>query len=150
MARFVILAIDSFDYIENKTGNMLIRYRANEVVAVIDPSKEGLYSQDVIGIGGRIPVVSSFNKSKKYMPDTLVIGNAPQGGIVNDRMKAEIISALCFGVNIINGMHDFLSDDHDLVNIAKKNNVQILDLRRTPSPPHFLKVVGGIEKYLFY
>ena len=100
MSRFVILAIDSFDYIENKTGNMLIRYRTDEVVAVIDPSKEGLYSEHVIGVGGKIPVVSSFNESKKYKPDTLVVGNAPQGGIINDTMKAEIISALHFGVNI--------------------------------------------------
>ena len=137
MARFVILSIDSFDYIENKTGNMLIRYRTNEVVAVIDPSKEGSISQEVIGVGGKIPVVSSFNESKKYNPDTLVVGNAPQGGIINDTMKAEIISALHFGVNIISGMHDFLSNNQELVNIAKKNNAEILDLRKPPSPPHF-------------
>ena len=110
MSRFVILAIDSFDYIENKTGNMLIRYRTDEVVAVIDPSKKGLHSQDVIGVGGKIPVVSSFNETKKYEPDTLVVGNAPQGGSVNDSMRAEIISALQFGVNIVSGMHDFLSN----------------------------------------
>ena len=41
MSRYVILAIGSFDYIENKTGNMLIRYKPDEVVAVIDPYKEG-------------------------------------------------------------------------------------------------------------
>ena len=137
MSRFVILAIDSFDYIENKTGNMLIRYRTDEVVAVIDPSKKGLFSQDVIGVGGNIPVVSSFNEAKKYGPDTLVVGNAPQGGIVNDSMRAEIISALHFGVNIISGMHDFLSNNQELVNIAKKNNAEILDLRKPPLPPHF-------------
>ncbi len=137
MSRFVILAIDSFDYIENKTGNMLIRYRTDEVVAVIDPSKKGLHSQDVIGVGGKIPVVSSFNETKKYGPDTLVVGNAPQGGSVNDSMRAEIISALHFGVNIVSGMHDFLSNDQELVNIAKKNDVEILDLRKPPLPPHF-------------
>ena len=137
MSRFVILAIDSFDYIENKTGNMLIRYRTDEVVAVIDPSKKGSSSQDVIGVGGNIPVVASFNETKKYEPDTLVVGNAPQGGIVNDSMRAEIISALHFGVNIISGMHDFLSNNQELVNIAKKNNAEILDLRKPPSPPHF-------------
>ena len=81
MSRFVILAIDSFDYIENKTGNMLIRYRTDEVVAVIDPSKKGSSSQDVIGVGGNIPVVASFNETKKYEPDTLVVGNAPQGAL---------------------------------------------------------------------
>ena len=37
MSRYVILALGSFDYIENKTGNMLIRYKPDEVVAVIDP-----------------------------------------------------------------------------------------------------------------
>ena len=137
MSRFVILAIDSFDYIENKTGNMLIRYRTDEVVAVIDPSKKGLHSQDVIGVGGKIPVVSSFNESKKYDPDTLVVGNAPQGGIVSEAMKAEIISALHFGVKIISGMHDFLSNDKKLMKIAKENHAEILDLRKPPSPPHF-------------
>ena len=137
MSRFVILAIDSFDYIENKTGNMLIRYRTDEVVAVIDPSKKGLYSEDVIGVGGKIPVVSSFNESKKYDPDTLVVGNAPQGGIISEEMKTEIISALHFGVKIISGMHDFLSNDKKLMKIAKENHAEILDLRKPPSPPHF-------------
>ena len=139
MSRFVILAIDSFDYIENKTGNMLIRYRTDEVVAVIDPSKKGLHSQDVIGVGGKIPVVSSFNESKKYDPDTLVVGNAPQGGIISEEMKTEIISALHFGVKIISGMHDFLSIDKKLMKIAKKNGTEIFDLRKPPSPPHFPK-----------
>ena len=34
--RFVVLCHDAFNYIKNKTGNMLIRYRPDEVVAVID------------------------------------------------------------------------------------------------------------------
>ena len=139
MARFVILSIDSFDYIENKTGNMLIRYRTNEVVAVIDPSKKGLCSQDVIGVGGKIPIVSSFNESKRYKPDTLVIGNAPQAGKITEEMKSELISALSFGVDVISGMHNFLSTDKELLNIAKKNKAKIIDLRKPPSPPHFPK-----------
>ena len=137
MARYVILSIDSFDYIENKTGNMLIRYRTSEVVAVIDPSKKGLCSQDVIGVGGKIPVVSSFNDTKQYKPDTLVIGNAPQAGKITEEMKSELISALSFGVDVISGMHDFLSTDKELLNIAKKNKAKIIDLRKPPSPPHF-------------
>ena len=137
MARYVILSIDSFDYIENKTGNMLIRYKTSEVVAVIDPSKQGLFSQDVIGVGGKIPVVSSFNDTKQYKPDTLVIGNAPQAGKITEEMKSELISALSIGVDVISGMHDFLSTDKELLNIAKKNKAKIIDLRKPPSPPHF-------------
>ena len=91
MSRFVVLAINSFNHIENKTGNMLIRYRQSEVVAVIDPEKKGLTSKDVIGIGESIPVVESFNDAKKYHPDCLVIGNAPQGGIVSKHMYLSLI-----------------------------------------------------------
>ena len=40
MSRFVVLAINSFNHIENKTGNMLIRYMQDEVVAIIDPEKK--------------------------------------------------------------------------------------------------------------
>ena len=101
MSRFVVLAINSFNHIENKTGNMLIRYRQDEVVAVIDPEKKGLTSKDVIGIGESIPVVESFNDAKKYHPDHLVIGNAPQGGIVSKHMYLEIEEAIKNGINII-------------------------------------------------
>ena len=100
MSRFVVLAINSFNHIENKTGNMLIRYRQNEVVAVIDPEKKGLTSKDVIGIGESIPVVESFNDAMKYNPDHLVIGNAPQGGIVSEHMYLEIEEAIKNSINI--------------------------------------------------
>ena len=78
MSRFVVLAINSFNHIENKTGNMLIRYRQNEVVAVIDPEKKGLTSKDVIGIGESIPVVESFNDAMKYNPCLLYTSPSPR------------------------------------------------------------------------
>ena len=65
MSRFVILAIGSFDYIENKTGNMLIRYKSDQVFAVIDPYKEGKTAQQVLGWGGNIPCVKSFMDSTR-------------------------------------------------------------------------------------
>ena len=139
MSRFVVLAINSFNHIENKTGNMLIRYRQNEVVAVIDPEKKGLTSKDVIGIGESIPVVESFNDAKKYHPDHLVIGNAPQGGIVSKDMYLEIEEAIKNGINIISGMHQFLYEDKYLNDLANKHGSNIIDLRKPPDPPNFSK-----------
>ena len=110
MYRFVVLAINSFNHIENKTGNMLIRYRQNEVVAVIDPEKKGLTSKDVIGIGESIPVVESFNDAMKYNPDHLVIGNAPQGGIVSKHMYLEIEEAIKNFISKGLRTHDIASD----------------------------------------
>jgi hypothetical protein len=61
MARYAIMAIGTFDYIYSKTGNMLIRYFPDDVVAVIDPEKEGLNAEQVLGWGGKIPCVKSFS-----------------------------------------------------------------------------------------
>ena len=139
MSRFVVLAINSFNHIENKTGNMLIRYMQDEVVAIIDPEKKGLTSNDVIQIGGDIPVVGSFNDAKKYNPDHLVIGNAPQGGIVSNQMLIEIKEAIRNGINIVSGMHEFLSKDIHLKKLAEQFGSKIIDLRMPPSPPSFSK-----------
>ena len=47
--RFVILCQDHFNYIKNKTGNMLIRYRPDEVVAVIDREKLAVHQKKKLG-----------------------------------------------------------------------------------------------------
>ena len=139
MPRFAILAIGAFDYLLNKTGNMLIRYRPKEVVAVIDPENSGKTADEIIGIGGSLPVVASFQDAEKYQPDTLVIGSAPPGGVIDDQTRKELLAAIDAGCHIISGMHVFLSDDDELQDRAMQKNISITDLRRPPSPPHFPK-----------
>lgn len=135
--RFAILCHEAFNYIKNKTGNMLIRYRPDEVVAVIDREKIGSTSEKEVGVGGDTPVVGDFNATLHLEPDTLVIGNATQGGFITDEYKGEIINAINAGCDIISGMHQFLNDDKELKNIAAQNNVKLIDLRMPPDPPHF-------------
>ena len=147
MVRYVILAIGSFDYIENKTGNMLIRYKPDEVVAVIDPFKEGKKAEEVLGWGGDIPCVKSFMDAKKYSPTHLVVGNAPQGGVLDKKSKSEIHDAIQNGCDIISGMHSFLNDDPVLVKEAIKNNINLIDLRKPGHPPKFPK--GSWKKRAF-
>ena len=116
--RFVILCHDHFNYIKNKTGNMLIRYRPDEVVAVIDREKIGSTSEKEVGVGGATPVVGDFNSTLHLKPDTLVVGNATQGGFISDEYRTEIVNAINAGCDIISGMHQFLNDDVDLKNMA--------------------------------
>ena len=135
--RFAILCHEAFNYIKNKTGNMLIRYRPDEVVAVIDREKIGSTSEEEVGVGGNTPVLGDFNATLHLDPDTLVIGNATQGGFITDEYKAEIINAMNAGCDVISGMHQFLNDDEELKNIAAQKNVKLIDLRMPPDPPHF-------------
>ena len=137
--KIAILCHGAFNYIKNKTGNMLIRYRPDEVIAVIDKTKVGETSDSELGYGGDIPVIENFNDCKQYQPDTLVIGNASQGGFISPEYKKEVIQAIEYGCDIISGMHQFLNDDNELLELAEKHSVSLTDLRRPPQPPRFSK-----------
>ena len=137
--RIAILCHDAFNYILNKTGNMLIRYRTDEVVAIIDKSKAGKTAESELGYGGDIPVVENFASCNGIKPDTLVIGNASQGGFISDEYRKEVVAAIQSGCDIISGMHQFLQDDPELVNLADEYGVTLTDLRRPPYPPNFPK-----------
>lgn len=139
MRRIVILAIGAFDYLLSKTGNMLLRYKPEEVVAIIDPTKAGKTAESVIGYGGNIPVISNFDEAKALNPNALVIGNAPQGGIINDAYRAEIIKAISAKCDIYSGMHVFLNDDPEFRKLANMNEIVLHDLRQPPKQPHFPK-----------
>lgn len=139
MNNFAILCPGSFDYILNKTGNMLIRYRPEFVSCIIDPEKVGLKAQDVLSYGGDIPVVANFDEAKRFLPNAIVIGSAPQGGIITEQYRKELRLAISFGCDIYSGMHQFLNDDKELSAIAKEKGTKIFDLRKPPIPPHFSK-----------
>ena len=137
--KIVILSHGAFNYIKNKTGNMLIRYRTDEVVALLDRTKSGMTANDELGYGGNIPVLDNFDACIDLEPDTLVIGNASQGGFISDDYRSEVIKAIEFGCDIISGMHHFINDDVEFVQLAEKHNVSLFDLRRPPDPPNFPK-----------
>ena len=139
MPEFTILCPGAFDYILNKTGNMLIRYRPHDVCCVIDQDKAGRTAQDVLGFGGEIPVVSNFKEAEDYSPNALMIGSAPQGGYINKDYRREITAAIQYGCDIYSGMHQFLNDDPELAPLARENAITINDFRRPPDPPHFPK-----------
>lgn len=137
MPRYAILAIEAFDYILNKTGNALIRYYPDDVIGVIDPEQAGKTAEQVLGWGGDIPCVSTFNELLEYSPTTLVIGSAPQGGKINKAHIKEIKDAILGSCDIVSGMHVLLNNDPEISELALKNKVKITDLRYPQNPPNF-------------
>ena len=130
--RIVILAEGKFSPLESKTANQAIRYLPDEVVAVIDSHQAGRTSEQVLGFGGSIPVVSDLRTSHLNKPDTLLIGIAPAGGRLPESWRAIIIEAIASGLNIISGLHTYLSDDEEFLHYAKVKNVTLSDLRKVP------------------
>ncbi|MFH1422338.1 MAG: DUF1611 domain-containing protein, partial [Planctomycetota bacterium] len=79
-----------------------------------------------------IPIIGSIKESLPYSPDTLAIGIAPPGGGLPDEYRQYILDAIKEKMDIISGLHLFLSDDSAISEAAKKYNAKIFDVRRVP------------------
>lgn len=138
--RFLVIAEGQFGPLTSKTANSCIRYTPERVVAVIDSRRAGKTSQDVLGFGGDIPVVSTVAEGLKRKPTALLIGVAPQGGKLPDEWRVMILAAIDAGLDVWSGLHTFIGADPEFTARAEKRKVEIHDLRR---PPDDLPVAMG-------
>lgn len=118
-----------------KTAMSLVKYRSSEVLALLDSTQAGQTSGKLLGLGRDIPVVASLDDVDS--PDSLVLGIAPPGGKVPPEWRSIIVEAIERGLDIVSGLHEFLSDDAELSGLATKHGVRIVDVRKnsedTPS-----------------
>ena len=130
--RMVILTEGHLGTFSSKTANSLIRYRADETVAVLDSHHAGKPLEDILEIGRGIPIVASIKAAMGYNPTSLVIGIATPGGVLPDEWREVIKEAITSGMEIVNGLHTFLSDDDEFKTLAEQHNVRLWDVRQPP------------------
>ncbi|MEM9587042.1 MAG: DUF1611 domain-containing protein [Planctomycetota bacterium] len=126
--RLVILTQGHSDPITAKTASSVIRYRPEQVVAVLDASTDAKTSQDLLGVGGDIPVIDALDDAADA--NALMIGIAPPGGKIPSAWRPIVLGAIERGMNVVSGLHDFLSDDAEFVAAAEKSGVQLVDVRK--------------------
>lgn len=79
-----------------------------------------------------IPVFANLAGALTTVPDvnTLIIGVATVGGKLPADMLVIIKEAITKGLSIVNGLHDYLNDHADLVELAQQNNCSLTDIRK--------------------
>ncbi len=134
MRRVAILAEDAFAWRTAKTATGVIRYGKDAIVAVIDSTRAGKDVAQALdaSFGAGIPVVSDIRETLIYQPDTLMIGIAPAGGALPQSWRWQLFAAIEAGMDIISGLHFFISEDAELYAAAEKRGVTIWDVRRPP------------------
>ncbi|MGE0352748.1 MAG: DUF1611 domain-containing protein, partial [Gemmatimonadales bacterium] len=111
MPRFLILADGDFGPLTSKTANSVIRYLPDRTVGVVDHLQAGRTCQEVLGFGGRIPVVGTILEGLALGPTAVLIGIAPRGGRLPDSWRDGLLQALDAGCDLWSGLHTFLGDD---------------------------------------
>jgi uncharacterized NAD-dependent epimerase/dehydratase family protein len=150
----IVYCEGAFNTPNGKTAHGLVRFtKRYNILAVIDSKYTGQDASYVLdGKEKGIPITASLNeaveisKSIDKVPTHLVIGLAPDGGRLNKAAKRTVEEALNYGLNVDSGLHDFLTDDKQLIKLAKEKNIKIRDVRK-PIPRdklHFFE--GKIEK----
>ncbi len=143
LPRFLIVADGDFEPMTSKTANSVIRFLPDRTVGVLDRQKSGRTVQDVLGFGGRLPVVGSMREGLALGPTAVLIGIAPQGGRMPEEWRTWLAEALDGGCDLWSGLHTFLADDPLLAEKARANGRTIFDLRR---PPADLPIASGLAK----
>jgi uncharacterized NAD-dependent epimerase/dehydratase family protein len=138
--RYVILAEGAFGELPSKTAMGVIAYGRDPVVAVIDSQRAGRDVSEWLGQERRAPVVASLAEALPERPTALLIGIAPQGGKIPPPWRAIIVEAIEHGLDIVSGLHEFVSDDPEFTALAATHGVELIDHRR---PPERLEVATG-------
>ena len=131
--KVIIYAQDAFSGESVKTAIGFIRYGLCETVAVVDRKLTGKKACDVVPGLNPVPVFNSIEQAKKYRndADVLLIGIAPAGGNFPSEWIPDIKKAIELKLNIVNGLHDFLSDIDEVQVLANSKNVFIWDVRKS-------------------
>ena len=127
-SRILILTEGYSEPHAGKTAANVIRYRRQDVVAVLDSTNQGKMAAELLQAGPDVPVVGSLDDAPTA--NALLLGIAPPGGKIPAAWRPTILQAIARGMDIISGLHDFVSDDPEFAAAAKKHQVKLIDIRK--------------------
>jgi uncharacterized NAD-dependent epimerase/dehydratase family protein len=132
--RYLILAEGySADPHYGKTARGILRYSPHATVAILDSTRAG---ETMDGV----PVVGSVDDALRFDPTTAIVGVATQGGRFPPEWRALLERSIANGLDIESGLHEFVADDRELAELARRHGVELRDLRR---PPDDVNVATG-------
>jgi len=116
-----------------KTARGVMRYRPEEIVAVLDSAS------DAATVEG-FPRDGTVAEALPHRPTTALVGVATQGGRFPPAWRELLKACVAAGLDLESGLHEFVSNDAELVTLAAQHGVELRDLRR---PPAGLDVPSG-------
>jgi uncharacterized NAD-dependent epimerase/dehydratase family protein len=150
-ATAIVYCEANFGAIDGKTANGLVRHSERyEILSVIDSEKAGLDAGMVLdGILNAIPICRDLAESLEKavtVPDYLIFGMAPSSGMLSLHERGLVLEAMSHGMNIVNGLHEFLGDDPVFKAACAVSDVEIIDVRKPADKKDLHMFTGEIAQ----
>ncbi|MBN1280775.1 MAG: DUF1611 domain-containing protein [Candidatus Thermoplasmatota archaeon] len=131
--RALVYADRLYNCADGKTAHGLVRYSTRfEVVCVVDstlPPGDAAALLDPTQHG--IPLMNSLDDAYATThPDTFIIGAVSEGGVLPQGYDKAVDWALSKGLDVVSGLHQFLSEDARFSKRARKQGCTITDVRK--------------------
>lgn len=146
-ATAIVYCEGNFGGIDGKTANGLVRHSEKyKILSIIDSQKAGRDAGAVLDDEpSGIPIVRDLDEALVHaerIPDYFIFGIAPATGKLSPIERKIMLDAIAQGMNVVNGLHEFLNDDPEFVAASFKSNVVIRDVRK-PRPKKDLRIFSG-------
>ncbi len=148
--RAIVFCEGNFGAIDGKTANGLVRNSERfEIISVIDSALAGQDTGMVLdGRTNGIPLCRDLGdamvRAGAAGADVFVVGVAPTSGLLSRVERRVLLDAMSHGLDLVNGLHEFLNDDAEFAAAAAINDVEISDVRRPRAKVDLRMFTGAI------
>ena len=131
----IIITGGKLNTLSAKTAHGLIRGTDRfNIVGVVDSHQAGKDAGEVLdGKKRNIPVyatIADFAKNSTIKAQYCIVGLATKGGVIPDSLRVELRQALENGYGLVNGLHEYISDIPELMQLAQQKGAEIIDVRK--------------------
>jgi uncharacterized NAD-dependent epimerase/dehydratase family protein len=150
-AKAIVYCEKEFGKMDGKTANGLVRQSEKyEIVGVIDSTKAGMDAGEYLnGVKNGIPIFHDFDDAIERLneiPNYFIYGVAPLEAFLKEEQRKILLKAVEKGMNIVNGLHEFFTDDEEFTQKAEECGVKIYDVRKPPAKKDLHLFSGRILK----
>jgi uncharacterized NAD-dependent epimerase/dehydratase family protein len=131
--RAMVYADRLYNCADGKTAHGLVRFSNKfDIVCVVDSTlPKGDAAEVIDGQKKGIPLLNDLdNAFNTTHPDAFIIGAVSEGGVLPAGYDTAVDWALSKGMNVVSGLHQFLSDDPRFIQSAAEHQCTITDVRK--------------------
>jgi len=133
-SKAIVITGGYLDTSNAKTAHGLIRGTDRfHILGFIDDKNSGKDAGEVLdGKKRNIPIYATIQDFLKtgQKATYCIIGVATKGGVIPDSLRVVLKEALENGFNLVNGLHEYISDIPELAELAKQKGLDIIDVRK--------------------